>query len=309
MRKVLASVCFVGFGLVVAACAGATDVDMMEPDSGGFIPTDPQPSACKHVDLLFSIDASASMSEEIQALSRDVFPQFATQLANLGDGIIEDFRIGLIDACPRPASLHSQGNALDTMGNPIVKDCAFESGKPWMDSKSSKLEAEFSCVSNVYTGDQDAACSAADIDDFDERPAYSAMKALSAPARDEANAGFLRDDAFLVVVAISDEDEELNNQATNPEPLTDPVELYNSLVAIKGDVKDMVFLGIGGAPATGSSCSGVYGSALKAINLKTVTDMFIAEERGVYWDLCSGRLEDGISDAINVIERGCNIVK
>ena len=76
----------------------------------------------------------------------------------------------------------------------------------------------------------------------------------------------------------------------------------NRLVAIKGDAKRVVFLGIGGS----SQYEGAYGSAEQADKLMDITDLFIAEDRGVWWDLCDGNLEDGLEEAFQVIEQACD---
>jgi hypothetical protein len=70
----------------------------------------------------------------------------------------------------------------------------------------------------------------------------------------------------------------------------------------------MVFLGIGGGVPNGclEGDGGTYGTAKPAQKLYDVTQRFIAEERGVWWDLCQGRLQDGLTEALNVIEQACD---
>lgn len=242
--------------------------------------TGPGGSGCKRVDLVFSVDNSSSMSEEKEAMASDVFPGFATALLGVGDGL-DDYRIGVLDACPLPAGYLTAG-----VGGP----CNFASGQVWMDSSDPDLVAEFACV-----GDIDSSASQCSGDNDDEQPASTAAASLEPPASTGPNAGFLRDDALLVVVAITDEDEQ-------PVPSANAQQVHDRLVAIKGDVKKIVFLGIGGA----SSCNGAYGSADQATVLKEVADLFIAEGRGVFWDLCAGQLENGLDDAMAVIEQACS---
>ena len=177
-----------------------------------------------------------------------------------------------------PALFHTRGTA---------GACNFSTGKSWMDSTSPALTNEFKCVGDVFSGATQCTGS-----NDDEQPASTIAAALG----QTANAGFLRDDALLVAVAITDEDE----QPTAADKSAKAV--YDRLVATKGDVKRMVFLGIGG----GSSCSGVYGDAKNAAKLKEVTGLFTAQGRGVFWDLCNGKLEDGLSAAMKVIETACN---
>lgn len=238
------------------------------------------PQACKRVDLVIAVDDSGSMTEEMQAMRSQVFPAFATALLKIGGGL-EDYRVAVLDACPTPATYHTRGN---------VGECAFESQQVWMDSSSTDLVGEFQCVGDIYSGD--AQCSGKNDD---EQPASAALAALSAPYAAGENAGFLRDDALLVVIAITDEDEQ-------PVPAATDAELYNKLVGIKGDVRKMVFLGIGGS----QDCQGVYGQAKQAQQLKALTDRFTTEKRGVFWDLCQGKLEDGLTAAMKVIEEACN---
>ena len=73
-------------------------------------------------------------------------------------------------------------------------------------------------------------------------------------------------------------------------------------MAIKGDVKREVYLGIGGS----QSCDGAYGHADQATKLHDVANLFIAQQRGVWWNLCDGNLGDGLSQALDVIEQACD---
>jgi hypothetical protein len=279
---------------MIPACGGGsgTDGGADDGDGGGGDGDgggDPEftdalsPEACKHVDLVFSVDPSSSMAEEMVAMSLEIFPGFAGALLDIGDGL-EDYRVGVIDACPWPANFHTRG---ETTG-----ECNFQSGEVWMDSSSTALLDEFECVGDIYhasecTGDND-----------DEQPASAAAASLEPPTiTTGANAGFLRDDALLVVIAITDEDEQ-------PVPASDAQAVFNRLVATKGDVQRMVFLGIGGG--TGGCAEGAYGSADEATLLRQITQLFIDAQRGVWWDLCAGNLEDGLTEAMEVIEQACD---
>jgi hypothetical protein len=240
----------------------------------------PPGSGCRRVDLIFAVDNSSSMQEEKQAMRDDVFPAFATALLAVGGGL-EDYRVGVLDACPDPANYHTRGAA---------GECNFSTGTNWMESSSPDLVGEFQCVGDIYSGDMNCAGNS-----DDEQPASAAAASMEPPYATGANAGFLRDDALLVVVAITDEDEQ-------PIPAQSAAEVYDRLVAAKGgEVKRMVFLGIGGS----QSCDGVYGSADQAQTLRELTDLFIAQSRGVFWDLCQGQLEDGLTEAMQVIEQAC----
>lgn len=237
--------------------------------------TPPVSEACKHIDLVIAVDNSGSMSEEKSALRDEAFPGFATALLNVAGGI-EDFRVGVLEACQDPATFNTSGAG---------GACNFQSGQPWMDSTSTALVEEFQCVGDVSSAGTN--CSG---DNDDEQPASAAAAALEG-----MNAGFLRDNALLVIVAITDEDEQ-------PTPNQSAQEVYDRLVAIKGgDVNRMVFLGIGGA----SNCDGAYGAADEATKLKNITQLFIDQGRGVFYDLCLGDLEQGLTEALTTIESAC----
>ena len=238
-------------------------------------------AACKHVDVVIAVDNSSSMQEEKQSLRDVAFPGFASALINIAGGL-DDFRVGVLDACNTPANFHTRG---------VGGACNFAGGNVWMDSSSPNLVSEFKCVGDIDSADM--MCSG---DNDDENPTTSATAALEPlwMGAGKPNEGFLRDDAVLVVVAITDEDEQ-------PVPGANAQEVYDRLVAVKGDVKKMVFLGIGGA----TSCDVVYGSAKEATKLKAVTELFINQQRGVFWDLCQGNLDQGLTQALTVIESAC----
>ncbi|MCP4447874.1 MAG: hypothetical protein GY811_21440 [Myxococcales bacterium] len=253
-----------------------------------------QVAPARKIDLVFSVDPSSSMTEELAAMSADVFPAFATALRDIGGGL-EDYRVAVIDGCPTPADFHTRGET--------TTDCSFQSGELWMNSSSTALDAEFSCVGDIYkTSD----CSGANDD---EQPIGAAIASLTPPFSTGENSGFLRDDALLVVVTITDEDECPTFPDCNDTSDAKATEIFNSLAGVKGDVRKMVYLGIGGGlpdgcPDTGVG-AGAYGGAAPAILTNKVSQLFISESRGVSWDLCDGQLEDGLTEAIQVIEQAC----
>lgn len=235
-------------------------------------------AVCKHVDLVIAVDGSSSMNEELEAMREEIFPAFAQRLQTLGADL-DDFRVATLDACPTPASFHTRG---------ARGECNFSSGQAWIESTSPAIEAEFACVGDIFLDDQQ--CSG---DNDDEQPATSVVAALQGGT----NAGFRRDDALLIVVAITDEDEQPTGDAQSPD------EIYRGLVDLAaGDPRRMVFLGIGGA----DECEGEYGDAEEADDLAELTGLFETHDRGIFWDLCQGRLEDGLDEAFRVIENACN---
>jgi len=252
-------------------------------DAGPDIPTDGEVRLCT-IDLVFAVDNSSSMQEEIRDFRMQVWPQFAMALQEVSGGVSgEPFRVAVLDACPNPATYHVRGQD---------GACNFDSGEAWMESDSANLIEEFQCVGDIW--DDDSTCSG---NNDDEQPASSAAASFESPWVDpgQLNEGFLRSHALLIVIAITDEDEQ-------PVPGADAAMVYQRLIRAKGDdPKKMVFLGIGGS----RDCEGPYGSADYAEKLEDITELFMAVDRGVFWDLCEGALEDGLTEAMSVIDTAC----
>lgn len=226
-----------------------------------------------NVDVLFAVDNSGSTSKEQDAL-RDWLPSAVTELRRLGD-----FRAGLVDGCLQSATLHTSGAS---------GDCDFDGGHPWVQASSADAADELRCVADIDS--RQAACRG---NDDDEQPVSTAAAALEpAWSRSGApNAGFAREGAVLVVIAITDEDEQ-------PMPAATAQAVHDRLVAAKGNNR-VVFAGAGGA----SDCDGPYGSARDASTLKGIAAQFGA--RGMFWDLCGGDLERGLDDAIELAASVC----
>ena len=294
---------------LVAACGGAldreTDTEPGDDDgppdddgTGGGGATTPQ--QCNQIDLVFVIDDSGSMGEEQDNL-RANFPGFISVIDDYqtDSGEPLDYRIAVTTSgrdlhytvatpevcvpgigCVDPPDVESRENGDN---GEFKQKC--DMSRRWIERGDADVTDTFSCAARVGTGGPSI-----------EMPLYTTELALTERMNDGSNAGFLREDALLVVVAITDEDE----QPTPDNKTAD--QLYNELVAVKGDVNNVVFLGIGG----GSSCTGPYGSADNAQKLHNVADLFIAQERGVWWDLCQGNLGAGLDEALQVIETACD---
>ena len=282
------------------------------PDDEDECPKDPDPCgdgnfACKHLDIVIAVDGSSSMNEEMAAMGREVFPGFANALLDISQGL-DDYRVGVVDACADEPSFNTTGEP----GTPAEcsqsdadqgsRACDFASGEAWIEATPATdrqaVKAEFRCVGQIdrVQGSEDLTVGTCTGDNDDERPTQAAIAAL----QPGVNPGFLRDDAVLVVVAVTDEDE-------HTIPSQTARQLYDQLVAAKGDVKDMVFLGIGGGPGgCANQCPDNYGSADEASKLHNLTNLFIAEDRGVWWNLCDGDLGGGLAEALEVIEQACD---
>lgn len=266
--------------LALAACGrsplGPFAADRSDDGGGGRV-------TVSHVDVVLAVDDSTSMQDEIAALQGPVFDSFPGALLAVGKGL-RDFRLAVIDGCIDPPYFHDSGES---------GDCRFATGTNYMVSSAPTFAQEYACVMDLSThGYQGQPDRCTGRHDDDEQPASTAAAALAQV--DGPNAGFLRDDALLLLVVITDEDE-------LPMPPVGPEQLAEELIAAKGDVDELFVLGIGGD----RDCpEGPYGKAAPARTLRAMTDVFIDAGRGVWWDLCQGRLEDAFALAIETLDGG-----
>jgi hypothetical protein len=257
-------------------------------DVGGVIDVPPSDTeaeeGCTKVDVIISIDHSDSMYEEIDAMIGPVFDSFPDALLAVNNGL-DDFHLGVMDACNNPAILHNWG---------IDGFCDFSTNKNYMSSTSPNLIDEYHCVTDLAFNGYNNTPDFCTMNNDDEAPANTAADAVNPPFADEQNDGFLRNDAVLFVVAMTDEDEQ-------PVPIQTPQQIVDKIVEAKGTIDNVVFLGIAG----GSNCNGPYGSAQNATTMKAVTQIFVDEGQGLFWDLCAGNLEMAFDQVLEQIDSTC----
>ncbi|MCA9708149.1 MAG: hypothetical protein KDK70_20015 [Myxococcales bacterium] len=187
-------------------------LDVGSPDLGS-IPT----MGCQAIDVLFAIDGSLSMAEERMALAATgSFTQVINTLEGLNGGGI-DYRIGVTDD--------------DDFG--FVVPPGWAGADPWFDSQvftAMEIATHFNGAVGVVGGLGGAALGC-------EHVLTSATDLLTGDM-----SGFVRDDALLVLVLLTDVDDfgaydQPGGNAcgigcgTPPSVLTD---LYDALVALKG---------------------------------------------------------------------------
>jgi hypothetical protein len=303
----------------ISVSAGSTGIDPDGPDSagkldvlgddtgasmGGDSSTD---AGCKKVDLLFVIDNSGSMADEqINLVSS--FPALIdgmrTELADTmgyNVGVISsDTYVGDISCLPlQDGTLITQTSGVDS-SNGVCGP--FASGKRFM-TEADDLETKFACAAQIGTSG-----------DGNERPMAALSAALSPGLTGPGmcNEGFLRDDALLVVVLITDEedDHELDGCMQDPQPGSpgDPAGWFNAVIAAKGgDESKVVVLSLVGpseppqCPAL-DKCNGGIDGAEVATRVLEFTDMFTY---GFVGPICEpyGPL---FVEAIGVIKSACD---
>ena len=188
---------------------------------------------CRKVDFLFVIDDSGSMGDDQANLAAE-FPDFITGIqATLED--VDEYQVGVVstDAYPYNAG------GCNVLGGLIVQTggdqssnsvCGpYAAGDNFM-TEMDDLDSKFACAARVGV----------EGDPY-ERP----MNAMEAAVRKdnggpgECNEGFIRDDALLVIVIITDEWDGPND----PEGLGstgDAMSWYNTVVAAKAGIPENV---------------------------------------------------------------------
>jgi hypothetical protein len=133
------------------------------------------------VDVLWAVDNSSSMSEEQEALARN-FEEFYKYMEQLVDPDSDEevFHIGVIST-----DVYDPDHQGKLLGNPnIITDATPNAAEVFAENVNVGLEGK-----------------------GDEQGFYAAELALTEPLISTFNAGFLRDDAYLFIIFVADEDD------------------------------------------------------------------------------------------------------
>jgi hypothetical protein len=294
---------------------------------------------CDKVDFLFVIDNSGSMQDE-QANLIASFPLFIQTIEDTlvdaqdyhimavgtdngqGTGLSSTCTNGVCTCTPAPVccvNACSGGFATSCNGFPCdslpitacdteygtgkMYDadgtyCELEGDQRYMTQTQPDIAGTFQCIANVGT-----------YGSGEERP-MQAMLAAASDANNTAggcNEGFLRDDAILVVVFITDEEDDGTDGSVG-----DPSAWFADLVALKnGDETAIVMMGLygdaflGGLCPVGSDPGNGDPGAEDGMRLHEFTTMF---EHGIPGSVCgtSADYSDYFTDAVAVIDTTCS---
>lgn len=269
------------------------DAGMQMPDTG-----------CQKVDLLFVIDSSGSMADEQQNLIAS-FPDFVSEMqTKLAD--TDSYHVGITtsDAYAYNTPGCNQAGALVTRTggtNASNQTCTpYASGKNWM-SETDMLGQKFACAGQVGTQG-----------DGNEQPMYTLGQALSPGlnAPGACNDGFLREDALLVIVIITDEEDDHEVEGcmvAAPGSPGEPGDWFNTVIAAKGGIEtNIVTLALVGPVQqpcpTLDKCQGGIQGAEVAARVVQFTQMFTYGSVG---PICAPSYKDFFGQAISVISTAC----
>lgn len=319
-----------GFGLFAsllafsaAACsASSRDKNASAPDGGAgaiapVVDSDAAAAvdedACAKMDIVFVVDNSGSMKEEQANLASNfsVLTQKLDGFTTKG-GAKLDYRIAITTTgksvkytiapdspfpnlpAPPPIDLDEKGD-----DGHFRRGCGMT--RAWMERSDTNIANQFPCVANVGTGGPSL-----------EMPLESLKLALTDRMSDGSNAGFLRDDALLAVVVMTDEDDcSRTDQAFTIKddtcPVGSPYVPLEDYVATLDAVKGGRDRWTGAVIAGPTACDSAFGSAKEAARLK----QFVAKSGGnvVFSSICLGNLTSALENALASFDAACKKFK
>jgi len=314
----LMSVTFVTLSLVLAACGHSVRGNGDDDDTGvdaapgrdgppgvnEFVDAAP-PQACTKMDIVFVIDDSGSMAEEQENLATN-FPNFIQVINDFvtTDGAALDYRVAITTTgrdvdysvvLPGFGALPFSEQGDD---GAFRQSCGMP--RRWLERADGNVAQTFSCAAQVGTSGPSI-----------EMPLYAAELALRDRVTDGTNAGFLREDALLALVFLTDENDcsRTDNgfqlsmsdvcDASQPLiPVADSLAFLDGLKMERGRWAAAVIAG----PGPGD-CTSAFGQAAEATRLlQFVGD---AGQNAIFSSICDGDLTGALHDALSTFQAAC----
>lgn len=249
---------------------------------------------CQKVDVLYVIDNSPSMYEEQQTLIANFDAFTADMQAALVD--VDSYHIGVVtsDNYVNEGFLDDSTDVVNAsfpecrvLGGLVVEaqqgSCKpFAAGDNWI-TEADVLEAKFGCIANV-----------GEDGDSDERMGTALVNALTLGSQPGGcNGGFVRSDALLIVVLLTDENDSSD---------TSPQDWYDSLVAIKGSETNIVMLSLSWDSSEFNCESSL--SESDGYTIVEFTEMFTNHAAG---NICDSDYSGFFANAIPTIDSACEM--
>lgn len=303
--------------LLVLGCAATVSPDPSgeaddgaSPDAGtapvGDDPIEkPTPEACDKMDIMFVIDNSGSMGGEQENLATN-FPAFVDVLDTFvaSDGGALDYRIAVttsgvdkswtktLPGIPIPISEGNDGGD----NGAFRQDCGMT--RRWIERGDANVKDTFSCVAQVGTDGP-----------AKEMQLEALNQAVTARVSDGVNSGFMRDDALLAVVVLTDENDcsRTDDNFTigfeedvcdNPTPVNQYVQVLDGVKGDRSRWATAVIAGVGPG-----DCSSDLGNAEEATRLIDFANQ--TGNNAVKSSICDGDLAGGLAAALDTFEQAC----
>lgn len=243
---------------------------------------------CRKMDLVFGIDSSESMGEEQANLAANL-PRFIEVLDNYrtSKGEPLDYRIAVT------ASVNWGGGPfIKERAGGAPSDCDPGPNRPWLERVDGNVAKMFPCRAQVGIHGQG------------ESPLESILRGLTDGMTKGYNtdngAPFLRDDALLAMVAMTDEDEGGSPEPGKPTDSARPMSEYVSgFDAVKKDRNRWAAAVIAGPTA----CESAFGKAAEATRLKEFVSL--AGKNAVFESICAGDLSESLSRVLHTFDQAC----
>lgn len=253
----------------------------------------PQPKAdeCKKMDIVFVVDNSGSMEQEQKNLATN-FPNFIKVIGDYktkgGESL--DYRVAVTSSDDEK----DKGKFMVAKGASAPGACAPGPARPWLERADGDVSGFFSCRAQLGINGSGT-----------ERPLESALLGVTARLADKTNMSgtesFVREDALLALVVISDEDE---GSAGGAGSLKRPMAEYpGAFDKVKGNERGKWAAAMIAGPGPGTCKSDGLGNAAEAVRLKS----FIASvgKNGIFASICEGDLTKGLTAALNTFTQAC----
>jgi hypothetical protein len=282
--------------------AGDTDTDT-DGDTDSDTDTDDTPgTGCNQMDILFVIDNSDSMSEEQEYLIA-AFPQFIAAIEAydvLGTDDALDYHVGVTSTAVDHNECGDFSCALVEAEDGVLQNAPLGDNGDCEPPALLYMEGPDPAVAGTLGWPYEMPLEAIRrglTDGFDGEGHLSAE-----------NAGFLRDEALLVAIVITDEDDvsRADTYPPNPwAPIPDPapVAAYaDAFIAIKGSPERVVF-GLISGPSN-ADCTSAFGDADAASRLHEFRNL--VGSNGAWGDICADDLGGEIDNILATITLACD---
>jgi hypothetical protein len=256
------------------------------------------------MDILFVVDNSGSMEQEQTNLATN-FPMFASAIENyvVAEGLPLDYHVAITttgrdvtytEVIPPFGPLPEQRITMNEQGDDGAMRQSCSMPRRWLERGDAAMASTFSCAANVGINGPSL-----------EMPLYASELALSARIQDGTNAGFLREDALLAIIILTDENDcsrHDNNfdvyvdQPCTSEPVSDYIEFFDQ---VKGDRGRWATAVIAGPTDCESSfCSAAAAPRLQEFVTQTGTN-------AVFASICEGNLAPALEQAMSTFTAAC----
>ena len=271
-------------------------------DSGALGPSDiPQDdTACKKMDLVFVVDDSGSMDQEQTNLAAN-FPKFIEVLNKFTtkNGEPIDYRIAVtttgVDLTISQDLFGISVPAQTQKGDNGKFRTNKNMSRSWLERSDTNMSATFSSIAAVGTNGPGW-----------EMPLQASRLALRERLND-SNKAFIRDDALLGIVYLTDEEDcsvgapsaKLSSSQTCADVSEDPANFVKFFDELKKGHDRWATAVIAGA----TDCTSSFGNAQEAKRLKS----FVAQvgKTAVFSSICEGDLSGALTKALQTFDAAC----